>query len=113
MSEKQPVALWKGIVGTALSGMLLLILIPFDFVVVALNQNELLWLSVTLLTCTAVCLLSLILSLINLISAVNYKKSQPRLVPEKENSDNNTELLHKLLSEGKITIEEYDQLRNK
>ena len=113
MSEKQPVALWKGIVGTALSGMLLLILVPFDFVVVALNQNELLWLSVTLLTCTAVCLLSLILSLVNLISTINYKKSQPIQVPERENSDNNTELLHKLLSKGKITIEEYDQLRHK
>ena len=113
MEDKKPVALWKGIVGTALSGFLLLILIPFDFFVTSLNKNELLWLSVTLLTCTAVCLFSLIISLVNLISTTNYKKNKSRQVREKENSNDNIELLHKLLLEGKITIEEYDKLRNK
>ena len=113
MSEKQPVALWKGIVGTALSGTLLLVLVPFDFLVIAFHNNELLWLSVTLLMCTAVCLISLILSLFNLVSTINSKKSQPRVNNKKKESEDNLELLHKLLSEGKITIEEYDKLRNK
>ena len=113
MKEKEPVALWKGIVGTALSGTVILVLAPIDFAITSMKDVPL-WIIVTLFTCTVVCFFSLILSLMNLISAVNYRKSHAdeveQIVQEEKNNDN-TELLHKLLAEGKITIEEYDKLK--
>ena len=116
MKEREPVALWKGIVGTALSGTVILVLAPIDFAITSMKDVPL-WIIVTLFTCTVVCFFSLILSLMNLISAANYRKShveeEERFVPEQKKNDDNTELLHKLLAEGKITIEEYDKLRNK
>ena len=116
MRERQPVALWKGIVGTALSGTVILILAPIDFAVTSMKDVPL-WIIVTLFTCTVVCFFSLILSLMNLISTANYRKShveeEGQLNLEENKNDDKTELLHKLLAEGKITIEEYDRLRNK
>ena len=51
-----------------------------------------------------------IVGLIVVICLPNLNNKKP---PVASNNDEKTELLHKLLSEGKITIEEYDQLRNK
>ena len=116
MNKREPVALWKGIVGTALSGTLLMVLTLYLYYEGDKEQ----WLLVTLVICIIVCIFSLIVSISNLISTANYKRnakvdSSVISIKEEEASENDekTELLHKLLSEGKITIEEYDQLRNK
>ena len=120
MNKREPVALWKGIVGTALSGTLLLILTPAYLIYLNYSGDKEQWLLITLLVSIIVCLFSLIVSLSNLISTTNYKRnakvdSSVVSIKEEEASENDekTELLHKLLSEGKITIEEYNQLRNK
>ena len=120
MNKREPVALWKGIVGTALSGTLLMLLTPAYLVYLNYPGDKEQWLLVTLVASIIVCLFSLIISLSNLISTTNYKRnakvdSSVISIKEEEASENDekTELLHKLLSEGKITIEEYDQLRNK
>lgn len=120
MNKREPVALWKGIVGTALSGTLLMLLTPAYLVYLNYPGDKEQWLLITLVVSIIVCLFSLIVSLSNLISTTNYKRnakvdSSVISIKEEEASDNDekTELLHKLLSEGKITIEEYDQLRNK
>lgn len=120
MNKREPVALWKGIVGTALSGTLLMFLTPAYLVYLNYPGDKEQWLLITLVVSIIVCIFSLIVSISNLISTVNYKRnvkvdSSVISIKEEEASDNDekTELLHKLLSEGKITIEEYDQLRNK
>ena len=121
MKEREPVALWKGIVGTALSGFLLLILTPAYLIYLNYDGDKEYWLLVTLVVSIIVCIFSLIVSLSNLIATANYKRNarvDSSVISIKEEnevpSDNNekTELLHKLLAEGKITIEEYDKLRN-
>ena len=121
MKEHKPVALWKGIVGTALSGFLLLILTPAYLIYLNYDGDKEQWLLVTLVVSIIVCIFSLIVSLSNLISTANYKRNakvDSSVISIKEEhevpSDSNekTELLHKLLAEGKITIEEYDKLRN-
>lgn len=120
MNKREPVALWKGIVGTALSGTLLMLLTPAYLVYLNYPGDKEQWLLIALVVSIIVCLFSLIVSLSNLISTTNYKRntkvdSSVISIKEEEASDNDekTELLHKLLSEGKITIEEYDQLKNK
>lgn len=121
MNKREPVALWKGIVGTALSGVLLMLLTPAYLIYLNYpGDDKEQWLLITLVVSIIVCLFSLIVSLSNLISTANYKRnakvdSSVISIKEEEASENDekTELLHKLLSEGKITIEEYDQLRNK
>ena len=120
MNKREPVALWKGIVGTALSGTLLMLLTPAYLIYLNYPGDKEQWLLITLVVAIIVCLFSLIVSLSNLISTTNYKRnakvdSSVISIKEEEASENDekTELLHKLLSEGKITIEEYDQLRNK
>lgn len=122
MKEHKPVALWKGIVGTALSGTLILLLTPTYLIYLNYPGDKEQWLLLTLVISIIVCIFSLIVSLSNLISTANYKrnaKADSSVISIKEEntipSDNNekTELLHKLLAEGKITIEEYDQLRDK
>ena len=117
MKEKEPVALWKGIAGTAISGTVLTILVPIDIVLLKHIQTVDLWLLLTITICCFVCFFSLIISLYNLITTLNYRKEHREIVekrkPKQENNDEKIELLHRLLAEGKITIEEYDKLRNK
>ena len=119
MNKREPVALWKGIVGTALSGTLLMVLTPVYLIYLNYEGDKEQWLLVTLVICIIVCIFSLIVSISNLISTANYKRnakvdsSVVSIKEEVSDNDEKTELLHKLLSEGKITIEEYDQLRNK
>ena len=122
MKEHKPIALWKGIVGTALSGTLILLLTPTYLIYLNYPGDKEQWLLLTLVISIIVCIFSLIVSLSNLISTANYKrnaKADSSVISIKEEnivpSDSNekTELLHKLLAEGKITIEEYDQLSNK
>ena len=121
MEEHKPVALWKGIVGTALSGTLIMLLTPTYLVYLNYPGDKEQWLLLTLVISIIVCAFSLIISLSNLIATANYKrnsKADSSVISIKEEnaipSDDNekTELLHKLLAEGKITIEEYDKLRN-
>ena len=122
MKEHKPVALWKGIVGTALSGTLIMLLTPTYLIYLNYPGEKEQWLLLTLVISIVVCAFSLIISLSNLIATTNYKrnsKADSSVISIKEEnavpSDNSekTELLHKLLAEGKITIEEYDKLRNK
>ena len=112
MSEREPVALWKGIVGTALSGTLLFVLVPVFYRFSFVEKGTPMWIMIILFVSIAVCIFTLIISILNLISASNYKR-ELRNMEEQEEDDDKTELLHKLLSEGKITIEEYDELRKK
>ena len=105
MAEKKPVALWKGIVGTALSGTILLVLTPLMIFFTAFKNDAPLWALVTIYTSALVCIFSLILSIMNINTAVSFKKT------ERKQGEENLELLRQLLAEGKITIEEYDQLK--
>lgn len=115
MEDKKPVALWKGIVGTALSGIILLLFIPLIPFVTWSDNDFPLWVKVFVFIASFVCLFSLVVSIFNLASAIKYKDVQrfeKSLEQDNEESDDKTELLHKLLSEGKITIEEYDKLKD-
>ena len=117
MKEHKPVALWKGIAGTAISGTVLLILAPIDYILLTKVKDIELWLMVTLAVCTIVCVFSLFVSLYNLITTSSYikehKEEAKKQAPQPKKNNDNTELLHRLLTEGKITIEEYDQLKGK
>ena len=115
MEDKKPVALWKGIVGTALSGTILVVLIPFLIIISSVDTDIELWVKVILVVSAIVCTFSLIISIINLSSNANYRRRNAQEnEPEKpEANSDNKELLHKLLAEGKITIEEYDKLSGK
>ena len=113
MNEKKPVALWKGIVGIAVSSFLLMLAISIYFPFYFFNKLLPDWTLVWFIAAAIVGTVSLIVSIINLNEAIAYKKTQPK--PEKPlptKKEDNTELLHKLLAEGKITIEEYDRLKN-
>ncbi len=121
MKEHKPVALWKGIVGTALSGFLLLFLTPAYLIYLNYDGDKEQWILITLVVSIVVCIFTLIVSISNLISTANYKRNariDSSVISIKEenevpsNNNEKTELLHKLLAEGKITIEEYDKLRN-
>ena len=105
MEEYKPVALWKGILGTVLSSVILLVLIPLILVFSFLYKENPIWVQVILYTSAIVCLVSLIISVINLTSTIDYKKEQTA------KRKDNVELLDKLLSEGKITAEEYLRLK--
>ena len=111
MEEKRPVALWKGIVGTVISVTnviaIPLIAMPFIFGADKIKTVQILW--IIFGVCEAFAIIWLILNLYNLITAVKYRKKHKG--EAKDNKvENKTELLHKLLEEGKITIEEYDRL---
>ena len=114
MENKKPVELWKGIVGTAVSAFVILLVacvyVPLYFSL----QDIPLWVTVWVLIATVVCAFTLVIGIINIREAIAYKRqrsfvktTQPAL---KQEDQNKTELLHKLLAEGKITIEEYDEL---
>ena len=105
MEEYKPVALWKGILGTVLSSIILLVLIPLILVFSFVYTENPTWVQVILYTSAIVCLVSLIISVINLTSTIDYKKEQTA------KRKDNVELLDKLLSEGKITAEEYLRLK--
>lgn len=119
--ERKPVALWKGIVGTALSSVAILTCIPVLALLIGAVKSGLMW---TMFSIFAVILvISLIffpINLTNLIQTVKYKKAHRndenntnKEVEKEPEQDDNTELLRKMLKEGRITIEEYDQLKKK
>ena len=117
MEKREPVELWKGIVGTALSGGLLLILTPFCFILTFTINDSPLWLTVTILICAFVCFFSLIISLNNLGSAVRYRKAH-KVERNKTSETNNSIGVDKfdeiskykeLLDEGIISQEEFDK----
>lgn len=112
METKKPVALWKGIVGTAVSGfVLVLVFVIFLFLYL---YNKILpdWAIIWILVAFVLGMISLILGIINIRGAVEYNKQNKSTtqINTKKNDTAKSELLHRLLSEGKITIEEYDEL---
>ncbi len=112
METKKPVALWKGIVGTAVSGFVILLAVCLFFPLYSVADEYQAWLIVWFIVAVIVCTISLVISLNNIKDAVAYKgrlNRQKKVVPPEENNEK-TELLHRLLAEGKITIEEYDLL---
>ena len=115
MEQRKPVELWKGIVGTAVSGFILLVCFCV-FLPLYLTAKELpIWVSVWFLIVAIISLISLMLSLTNLREAIIYRKQVNAMKKNDSNSSKDdeakNELLHRLLAEGKITIEEYDQLK--
>ena len=116
-AREEPVALWKGIAGTAISGFALLLTFLVFLFWYLLNKVLPDWAVIIIFVAFLVCLFSLVISINNIREAVEYKKTiedleRVRLEKvrlEKEGATK-SEILHKLLSEGKITIEEYDEL---
>ena len=119
--ERKPVALWKGIVGTALSGTGIICFTPIVAIYLGLPKDGAIW---TIFSIFAVALFFAVvffpINLINLIQAVKYKKAHrndenatDKEAEKEPEQDDNTELLRKMLKEGRITIEEYDQLKKK
>lgn len=114
MENKKPVELWKGIVGTAVSAFVILLVaciyVPFYFSL----QDIPLWVTIWVLVATLICTFTLIIGIINIKEALAYKRQRSFIKSTqpapKQEDPNKTELLHKLLAEGKITIEEYDEL---
>ena len=118
--ERKPVALWKGIVGTAITSVNILGFTPLLIIVLFMPKDGIFWTYFSIIS--FVLLISLIyfpINLINLIQTAKYKREQRALEAEKEKEPveevkpDDTELLHRLLKEGHITIEEYDRLRSK
>ena len=114
METKKPVPLWKGIVGTAVSAFSLILVAMITIIIYAVNKSMEVWLIALLLIAGIICLVSFIISLVNLSDAKEYKRQNNAVEnnskPIKEDP-NKIELLRKLLTEGKITIEEYDELK--
>jgi len=114
MENKKPVPLWKGIVGTAVSAFALILVAMITIIIYAVNKSMEVWLITLLLIAGIICLVSFIISLVNLSDAKEYKRQNNAVEnnskPIKEDP-NKIELLRKLLAEGKITIEEYDELK--
>lgn len=114
--ERKPIALWKGIVGTAITSVNILGLTPVLIVVLLMPKTGLFWMYFSIIAFAL--LISLIyfpINLVNLIQAAKYKKEHRTIEKAKaeESKPDDTELLHRLLQEGHITIEEYDRLRSK
>ena len=114
MKQREPVALWKGIVGTALSGSLLMILTPVFFIYTSRPEKKELWLEVTLVASILICIFSLIISLINLVSTTSYKKTQ-RANSNYPQTDKFDEIrkYKELLDEGIISQEEFEDKKKK
>ena len=111
-NTKEPVALWKGIAGTAISGFALLLTFLVFMFWYLLNKVLPDWAVIIIFVAFLVCLFSLVISINNIREAVEYKRFIEELEaksPKKDSATKN-EILHRLLSEGKITIEEYDEL---
>ena len=114
--ERKPIALWKGIVGTAITSVNILALTPILIVVLLMPKTGLFWMYFSIIAFAL--LISLIyfpINLVNLIQAAKYKKEHRAIekTEAEEPKHDDTELLHRLLQEGHITIEEYDRLRSK
>ena len=111
-TREEPVALWKGIVGTAVSGFALLIIFLVFIFLYVLNKVLPDWAIIIIFVGFVIVMITLFISIGNIQGAVEYKRTLEELENAHHKKDNNTksELLHKLLSEGKITIEEYDEL---
>ena len=109
---KRPVALWKGIAGTAASGFVLLITFVFFLVYYIIEKRSEFWVILFILVAFIIGMISLIISIYNTYEALEYKKqiNENRQTQPSKNNAKKSELLHKLLAEGRITIEEYDEL---
>lgn len=116
MEKEKPIALWKNIVGVVVSGLALIIVPTFTLLFYNNASQKVLWFILFIIG-TMLCLLLLVVNIANLLKTIQLKKenTSPVIAAKVESKssekDDNTELLHKLLKEGKITIEEYDQLK--
>lgn len=116
MKYHEPVPLWKGIVGTAFSGVVLLILGPIC-IVFSLKEDTPLWFTITLFVCVVVCFISLAISLYNISSTVRYRATR-RIEQKRAQTNDNLPQIDKfdeirkykeLLDEGIISQEEFDK----
>ena len=112
METKKPVALWKGIVGTAVSGFVLLLIFLIYLLCYFIYKLLPDWTVILILVAFLIGLFSLIFSVSNIHDALEYKKQFEVIenASRKKEELAKSKLLHKLLSEGRITIEEYDEL---
>ena len=115
MEAKRPVPLWKGIAGASVSAFVLLLSALITIVVYYVNKSMEIWLIIFLLVAGIICLLSFAISLVNISEAVAYRRqnetAKANAAPRQKDNSKRIELLRKLLAEGKITIEEYDELK--
>ena len=111
METKRPVALWKGITGTAVSGFLLVLVFLIFLLFYVYNKLLPDWAIIWILVAFIIGIFSLIISIINIRDALEYKNQLDAIEKASIKKDNSVknEILHRLLSEGKITIEEYDE----
>ena len=111
-TKEEPVALWKGIVGTAVSGFALLIIFLVFLFLYVLNKVLPDWAVILIFVGFVTVMFSLVISINNIREAVEYKQVLEDLENNSSTKSNGVkdEILHKLLSEGKITVEEYDEL---
>ena len=115
METKKPVPLWKGIVGTAVSAFILFVVFIVFLLLYVSEKGGPMWLMIFLFVAAVVSLISLILGIVNISDANAYRRQNQtvKVINSSSQVENSKkiELLHKLLAEGKITIEEYDELK--
>ena len=113
METKRPIALWKGIVGTAVSGFLLVLIFVIFLLFYMLDKKLPDWTVIFFLVAFIIGMFTLAISIGNIRETLEYKKQMEEIekMHSKKNKNNSDEILHRLLAEGKITIEEYDELK--
>ena len=112
--KSKPVALWKGIVGTVLSSIALLAFSTIAVLWLSFVQDNETRVAILIIVIVLFVLISIsfVINLVNLVETSKYKKTENKKALEaKDTSDKEKkELLLKLLSEGKISVEEYNNL---
>ena len=108
MENERKIPLWQPIVGLVISD--LAGGAAFFLFVVFIVKNFPIWLILLMALLFILGLVFWIINLVNLVRAI--KQRRRKRIPAKSGEDKK-ELLHKLLSEGKITIDEYDELMKK
>ena len=116
METKKPVALWKGIVGIAVSGFVLLIVasvfVPLCFVLDGIPM----WLIVWAIIAAVICSVTLIISIFNIRDALIYRRQNRTIKTSSNEADKKHDvdyieeikMLKELLDSGAITQEEFD-----
>ena len=112
-SKFHPIPKWKSIVGTAASGLIMAFGLGFAVYSAALEDSDDAKLAVFVIA-LAVSIIGGIFLFINLVlfrMSTMERNKQARL--NNQGNSEKVETLHRLLQEGKITIEEYDTLMKK
>ena len=108
MKNERKTPLWQPIVGLVISD--IAGGAAFFLFIIFIAKQFPIWLILLMLFLFILGLVLWIINLVNLVKAI--KQRRRKRVPVKSGEDKK-ELLHKLLSEGKITIDEYDELMKK